>query len=76
MTAREMVTFDRGGEFAMKSYKCNPNRWQHFGFFKSGLPKTNIMYEEALKKKSHPAPNAYIKCLNWAEESRKNRDNF
>ena len=76
VNAYDMVTFDRGGEFAMKAYKCNPNKWQHLGLFRSKLPKTNIMFEEALKKKSHPAPNQYIKCRDWAKESNKNKDNF
>ena len=71
-----MVTYDRGGDFAMKAYKCTPNRWLHLGLFNSKLPKKNIIYEEALKKKGIPAPNHYIKCSNWAEDARKRKDNF
>jgi len=60
-----------------RAYKVKNNpKWQRLGLFVSKKPKKNILFEEAEKKKGHPAPNHYIKALNWTAESAKAKDNF
>ena len=70
MSPRSYVTYDRGGIWAIKSYKTPKMRWKHLqsnnlkydaGGADKKKEKVNILIEEALKKKSIPAPNEYIK---------------
>ena len=75
VTPNDIATNDRGGIWADKSYKCVPNRWHRLGNFKNKEAKVNILTAQALKKKSLPAPNHYIKQSNWVAESAKNKDN-
>lgn len=80
MTPNEMVTFNRGGDWANKWYTKVPvpfnMKQHHVASCKTTEPKISEAVKDALRKKNLPAPNQYIKCLNWAAESTKNRDNF
>lgn len=76
ITPKDISSQDRGGIWADKFYKCEPNKWQKIQNYMAQEPKVNILTKIALQKKSIPAPNAYNKCWNWAAESSKNHDNL
>lgn len=76
VTPNEIATTDRGGIWADKAYRCVPNKWHRLQNLKRTEPKVNILTQIALKKKSLPAPNHYIKQANWVELSKKNKDNM
>jgi hypothetical protein len=65
ITPYEMVTQDRGGIWADKMYTCKPTQWLKLQNFIAKEPKVNILTKMALQKKNLPAPNAYVKVLNW-----------
>lgn len=71
-----MVTQDRGGIWADKMYTCKSTQWHKIQNFIAKEPKINILTKIAMQKKNIPAPNAYVKVLNWTQESAKNRDNM
>lgn len=63
----------RGGVWASKSYKTPyqfvPNLYK-VRTHTSKQPKVNILEQEAKKKQDIPAPNKYIKCLDWKKENK------
>ena len=76
-TPNDFATYDRGGMWAMKSYKVpHQPHWLSLANGVSKGPKVNVLTEHALSKKYIPAPNQYIKCLDWAKESQKNNQNL